>query len=70
MGKNVTKELCLVQMYEDIGLHTYFKCLELKWIEDSLESYKVIEIVSILKIVQIILNFQRNGHFFLNAFKI
>ena len=44
-------------MYEDIELHTYLKCSQLKWIEDSLQSYKVLEIVSILKAIQIIPNF-------------
>ena len=69
MGKNITKELCLVQMYEDFGLHRYLKCSQLKWVEDSLESYKVIKIAAILKALQIIPNFQRDGHFFLNTFK-
>ena len=69
MGKNITKELCLVSMCEDVSLHTYLKCTQLKWVDDSLQSYKVIKIASILKAIQIIPNFQREGHFFLNAFK-
>ena len=68
MGKNITKELCFVRIYEDFGLHRYLKCSQLKWVEDSLESYKVIEIVAILKAIQIIPNFQRDGHFFLITF--
>ena len=69
MGKNISKELCLVRMYEEFGLHRYLKCTQLKWVEDSLESYKVIEIAAILKAIHIIPNFQRDGHFFLNTFK-
>ena len=69
MGENIIKELCLVRMYEDFGLHRYLKCSQLKWVEDTLESYKIIEIAAILIAIQIIPNFQRDAHFFLNTFE-
>lgn len=68
-NRYITKELCLVRMYEEQEVHATLGCLELKWVDEGLESYKVIEIESILKAVHIIPHFQKAGHFFLNNFK-
>lgn len=34
-AENIRIEFCYVRKYEDIGLHTYFKCIEMKRVEDS-----------------------------------
>lgn len=66
---NITKELCLVRMYEEREVHRILRCPELKWVEDGPASYKVMEIASILKAVHVIPHFEEDGHFFVNTFK-
>jgi len=67
---NLTKELCLVRMFKEQEVHTSLRCLELKWVEDGLASYKAIVIIaSILKVIHIIPHFDKDGHYFVNTFK-
>lgn len=66
---HITKELCLVRMYEQQEIDATLGCLELKWVDKFPESYKVVEIELILKAVHIIPHFEKGGHFFLNNFK-
>jgi hypothetical protein len=68
-NQTVAKDLCFVRLYEIVQFHTLLKCPELKWQGDDLESYAVVEVASILKAVQIIPNFQLEGHFFVNVYK-
>jgi hypothetical protein len=65
----ITKELCLVRMYEQVDFDQTVKCPIIKWLENSEESYKVIEISRILKSVHIVPDFRNEGQYFVNMYK-
>ena len=54
----VTKELCLVKMYEGIEFDNIVKCPVLKWFENNQGSYKVIDINRIMKSIHIVPDFR------------
>jgi len=62
-NQNITKELCLVRMYEEQEVDTRLRCPKLKWVDEGPKSYKVI-IASILKAIHIIPHFEEYGYKF------
>ena len=69
-NSNISKELCLVRMYEEIKVHDRIRCPVLKWCEGNHESYVVIEIDGILKAVHVVPYFQNEGQYFVNVYKL
>lgn len=67
--ETIIKELCFVRLYEIAQFDRLLKSPELKWHGNNQGSYAVVEIASILKAVQILPNFQTDGHFFVNVYK-
>jgi len=67
--RNVSKELCLVQMYEEVGIDRRVQCPVLKWCGENLQAYVVINIRRILKAIHIIPDFEDNNRFFINLYK-
>jgi len=55
--ETIIRELCLVRLYEIAQFDMLLKSRELKWRGNGHGSYAVVEIASILKVVQILLNF-------------
>ena len=68
-NQTIIKDLCFVRLYETMQFHTLLKCPELKWHGDDMGSYVVVELATILKAIQVIPNFEREGYFFVNVFK-
>ena len=68
-GEVMKKELCLLRMYEEVEFDALLKCPILRFHQNGDGSYKVVEIASILKVVQVIPHFVREGNFFLNVYK-
>ena len=65
----VTKELCLVKMYEEIEFDNTVKCHVLKWFENNQGSYKVIDINRIMKSIHIVPDFRNVDRYFVNMYK-
>ena len=65
----VTKELCLVKMYEEIEFDNTVKCPVLKWFENNQGSYKVIDINRIMKSIHIVPNFRNVDRYFVSMYK-
>jgi hypothetical protein len=55
----ITKELFLLKMNRFVQLNTFFECPMLQWEEDHTRNYKVVEISTIEKVMQVILHFGR-----------
>jgi hypothetical protein len=68
-GQKITKELSLIKMYRFVQVDTFFDYPLLQWEEDHTRKYKVVEISTIEKAVQVIPHFGSEGHFFVNMFK-
>ena len=45
------------------------KCPILKWEEEERQLFMVVDILSIIKVVQVVHHFQMDNHFFVNIFK-
>ena len=67
--ETLSKDLCLIRLYDHVQFDRLLNSNELKWRGNNGGSYAVVEIGSILKAVQILPNFQRDDHFFVNAYK-
>jgi hypothetical protein len=67
---NITKHLCLVQIHKKVDFDKRVRCFVLKRHIHRVNSYKVIEIVSIFKVIYIVPHFERNGHFLVNIYKL
>ena len=65
----VTKELCLVKMYEEIEFDNTVKCPVLKWFVNNQGSYKVIDINRIMKSIHIVPDFRNVDQYFVNMYK-
>ena len=64
----VTKELALVKMCQEIKLNQLLECPELRWSQTG-QAYVVIETEDVLRAVQVIPHFKKEGNFFVNTFK-
>ena len=63
----VTKDAFVI-MYEDIKFHQFLECLELRWSQTQ-RMCMVIETEDVLRVVQVISHFKKEGSFFVNTFK-
>ena len=55
--RNVSKELCLIRMYEEVEFDSRIRCSVLKWQEDNTRSYKMMDIRKILKAIHVVPDF-------------
>ena len=67
--KTLGKDLCLLRLYKYVQFDSLLNRNALKWRGNNGGSYAVVEIGSILKAVQILPNFQRDDHLFVNSYK-
>jgi len=67
--RNVSKELCLVQMYEEVEFDNRVQCPILNWCPENSLPYEAIDASNILKAIHIVPNFENESHYFLNLYK-
>jgi len=66
--RNVSKELCLVRMYEEVEIDRRVQCPVLKCCGQN-QAYAVIDISRILKAIHVVPDFEDNDRFFINVYK-